>query len=111
MPLVRSLAFMIWAGCSTIWIVLAAIFVATTWDSSTREIHEVFEERERRCQSRYAEPAARERCLAIMELERFQSRSIAIFNRTTLVLAPPLLGFGAVMFTRRRRPPVPKGKR
>ena len=110
MPLVRSLAFMIWAGCSAVWIVAAAIFVLSTWESSTREIHEVFEERERRCVSRYSEPRARERCLAIMELERFQSRSIAMFNWTMLVLGPPLLGFGAVLFVRRRNSRTPKGK-
>lgn len=111
MPLVRSLAFMVWAGCSTVWIVAAALFVFTTWESSTREIHEVFDAREQRCLSRYSEPAARERCLAIMELERFQSRSIAMFNRTMLVLGPPLLGFGGVMIVRRRRAPSREGKR
>lgn len=111
MPLVRSLAFMIWTGCSVAWIVSTAIFVYTTWESSTRGIHELFQERERRCISRYSDPRARERCLAIMELERFQSRSIAVFNRATLVLGPPLLGLGGVLFVRRRNSPTAKGKR
>lgn len=111
MSLFRSLAFMIWAGCTVVWVAATATLVLTTWRSSTSEIHEVFKERERQCLSRYSEPRARERCLAIMELERFQSRSIAIFNRSMLVLGPPMLGFGAVLFVRRRRSRAEKGKR
>jgi len=111
MPLVRSLVFMIWIGFSVIWVVAAGLLVIMTWQSSTSEIHEVFVERERRCLSRYSEPQARERCLTIMELERFQSRSIAMFNRTILVMGPPLLGFGAVLFVRRRKSPTSKDGR
>jgi hypothetical protein len=102
MPLTRSLAFMIWAGFSAVWIVAAAILVFSTWQSSTAEIHQIYEQRERGCVSRYAEPQARERCLIIMDLERFQSRSIAMFNRAMLILGPPLLGFGVVLNLRRR---------
>jgi hypothetical protein len=111
MPLVRSLAFMIWAGCASLWIVAAAVFVFMTWESSTREIHQVFEQRERGCISRYADVQARERCLIIIDLERFQSRSIAIFNRSLMVLAPPLLGFGAVLFLHRRQSRPARRKR
>jgi hypothetical protein len=111
MTLFRSLAFMIWAGFSVVWVVATAILVLTTWQSSTGEIQEIFKERERQCLSRYSEPRARERCLAIMELERFQSRSIAMFNRTMLVLGPPMLGFGGVLFVRRRKSRAEEGKR
>ena len=66
------------------------------------DIHALYEKRERQCIARYPEKAARERCLLIMDLERFQSRSIAIFNRTALVLGPPLIGLGAMAFLRRK---------
>ena len=111
MPLVRTLAFVIWAGLSTIWIVAGSIFVLSTWEDSTREVFDIYKHRERQCVARYAEPGARERCLLIMDLERFQSRSIAMFNRGMFILGPPLIGIATVMYIQRRRPPIKKRKR
>lgn len=111
MPLARTVAVMIWLGLSAIWIVVTAIFVVWTWESSTQELHDLYEKRERQCVSRYSAPDARERCLVIMELERYQSRSIAMFNRGLLVLGPPLLGLGIVVYSRRRKQTVQKRKR
>jgi hypothetical protein len=111
MPRVRSLAFMIWAGLSAIWIVAGSIFVLSTWENSTRAVRETYKQRERQCVARYAEADARERCLLIMDLERFQSRSIAMFNRGLLVLGPPLVGFVVVAYLQRRRRPAKTRKR
>lgn len=101
---------MIWAGLSAIWIVAGSVFVLSTWDGSTQEVLSVYKQRERQCVARYAEPDARERCLQIMELERFQSRSIAMFNRGLLVLGPSLIGFGVLSYLQRRRRTAQKRK-
>jgi hypothetical protein len=111
MPLTRPLAFLIWAGLSTIWILAGSIYVLSTWTSSTREVHDLYERRESQCISRYSDLQARARCLVIMDLERFQSRSIAMFNRGLLILGPPVIGFGVVSYLRRRRGQAKKRKR
>jgi hypothetical protein len=102
---------MVWAGLSVIWIAAALFFVLSTWESSTHAVHELYDQRERQCVSRYADPQARERCLIIMDLERFQSRSIAMFNRAMLVLGPPILGLGIPLYFHRRRRPAPRKRR
>lgn len=111
MPLAKTLPFMIWVGLTSIWIVATLFFVLSTWTTSTRELHNIYEFRESQCAARYSAPVARERCLAIMDLERFQSRSIAMFNRGMLILGPPLIGFGMVAYLRLRKRPAPKRKR
>ncbi|UUX49731.1 hypothetical protein NUH88_20325 [Nisaea acidiphila] len=62
-----------------------------------------FSLREQTCIARYRDAEARDRCLSIMLLERFQTRSIMIANRTLACLALPLIGFGLLVYLRRRR--------
>ena len=111
MPLPQILPFIIWVGLSTLWIMVTSIFVLSAWTTSTREIHEIYERRANQCTARYTDPLARERCLTIMDLERFQSRSIVMFNRGMLILGPPLIGFSMVAYLHLRKRSTPKRKR
>jgi hypothetical protein len=51
---------------------------------------------------------ARERCLVIMDLEKFQGQAIAIFNRFALAFTPPLIGVFILFYMIRK--PTPKKK-
>jgi hypothetical protein len=111
MRLVKTLGFLIWASLATPWIVGWSIVSVSTWESSTRDIGELYEQRKRKCAASYSEPVARERCRVIMELERTQGYSIAMFNRGLLIMAPPLIGLGVAAYLARRRRPANLRKR
>ena len=92
----------------TTWIV----FLTLSWGSIMADIDRDYDKREQFCKTRYSDVAARDRCLIVMDLERFQSRSIAIFNRVLLVIGPPLVGFGVVYYlSRRTRRPIARKPR
>ena len=88
---------------SFIWAVsLGAVFVER-WSEDLPPVDRVYRLQEQTCKARYRDAAALDRCLRIMELERFQARSIMIANRVLASLAPPLIGFGVLVYLRRRR--------
>lgn len=81
---------------------LGALFVSR-WSGDIAPVEQTYTLREQTCKARYREAEARDRCLLIMDLERFQARSIMVANRALACLAPPLIGFGVLVYLRRRR--------
>ena len=110
MPFVRSYLFLAWIVLALAWAVGAAAWTTITWSGAMAGITAEYQSRETFCRSRYGgDPPARDRCIVIMELERFQTRSVAVFNRALLGVGPPLAGFAAALWWHRRqqRKPAP----
>lgn len=103
MRLVKTFPFVIWAGLSALWAAVWLVVVLINWERSMAEVNAVYKQRENQCMARYSDAEARERCMLIMDLERFQTRSIAAFNRWLLIAGPPLIGLGVVVYLYRRR--------
>ena len=98
MQFTKSVIFLIWASVSLVWVLASSVGGVVTWGPSIQGIHAVYKQRENQCTARYPDPLARERCLQIMNLERFQAQSISILNRFLLVACPPIVSFGLVFF-------------
>lgn len=96
---------------AALWVAACLVVVIITWEQSMAEVRGLHEQRERECNARYSAPDARERCMLLMDLERFQARSVAMFNRWLLIAGPPLIGLGAVVYLHRRRRPPARGTR
>ncbi|MDA1310596.1 MAG: hypothetical protein O2985_13465 [Proteobacteria bacterium] len=111
MRLMKTPAFMIWAGVSTLWIVIWLSIVISSWDSAMAGINALHIQRVNRCVSNYADMAARERCLILMDLEQFQARSVSIFNRALGIGGPPLFGLMVVLYLGRRSKSSPGRRR
>lgn len=100
--LFRSLAFVLWIAGSLLWAAPWGLFFAASWPDHAAPVRSEYFGREQFCKSRYGEPTAQDRCITIMELERFQSFSIMIANRTLVALLPPLIALGALVYLRGR---------
>ncbi len=93
----------IWALVSLIWIIPLAIFFLNRWDQDLAPVDRTYLIRTQTCKASYREQDAQGRCLLIMELEHFQSRSIMTANRMLACAGPPLIGLGLLVYLRRRR--------
>ena len=96
--LIKTVPFLICLLLSTFWIVGASIFVVSSWEKAQTSITSFYKKREIHCKVRYVNTEARERCLKIMDLERFQQRSILIFNNVLLIFGLPLTGLFVVTY-------------
>lgn len=94
---------LIWALISLIWVVPLAIFFLNRWDRDMAPVDRTYLLRAQTCKASYRDQDAQDRCLLIMELERFQSSSIMTANRVLACAAPPLIGLGLLVYLRRRR--------
>ena len=100
--MIKSLPFMIWSIGSTLWILAWLGYFLFAWPSTMAPINKQFDKRELTCKTRYYEKAPQGRCILIMDLERYQARSIAMANRALAMFVPPILGFVAVRVFRSR---------
>ena len=96
--LIKTVPFFVYFLLSTFWIVGASIFVVASWEKAQTSITSIYKKREIHCKVRYVNTEARERCLKIMDLERFQQRSISIFNNVLLIFGLPLTGLFVVTY-------------
>ena len=96
MRLIKTVPFFVYFLLSTFWIVGASIFVVASWEKAQTSITSIYKKREIHCKVRYVNTEARERCLKIMDLERFQQRSISIFNNVLLIFG--LIFVGKILF-------------
>ncbi|MEP2186269.1 hypothetical protein [Roseibium sp.] len=92
-----------WALISLIWLIPLAFFFLNRWDQDLAPVDRTYLLRAQTCKASYREQDAQDRCLLIMELEHFQSRSIMTANRVLACAAPPLIGLGLLVYLRRRR--------
>jgi len=100
--LIKTLPFLIYLLLSTFWVISTSIFVISSWENTQTNITSVYKKRATHCKAHYAEIEARERCLTIMSLEKFQQRSIAVFNNLLLIFGLPLIGLLAVSYLIRK---------
>ncbi|WP_420405362.1 hypothetical protein [Nisaea sp.] len=97
---------MIWpvfATVSLLWIGAFAWLFLVRWSEDIAPVDRTYLLREQACIASYRDPEARDRCLLIMELERFQTRSIMVANRVLAGASLPLIGFGVLVYLGRRR--------
>lgn len=92
-----------WFAISLLWTILLGSYFLDRWEQQFSPVAHTYLVREQSCKASYSDQAAQERCLDIMKLERFQSHSIMIANRVLACSAPPLIGFGLIVYLRRRR--------
>jgi len=102
LPVIKKVFLFITMGFSAIWIFGASIFVVSNWETSMSATEKLYQTRKTLCKNRYADAAARERCIIIMDLENFQEKSIAIFNRSLLIIGLPTLAVVIVYILNRR---------
>lgn len=96
------LIWLLFLVVSGLWIAGFGFLFVGRWSTDLAPVDRTYVLREQTCKARYREVDARERCLLIMDLERFQTRSIMIANRALACLGPPLIGFGVLVYLRRR---------
>jgi hypothetical protein len=104
----RRIALVAWLVVSILWVGALGVWFWSAWPNHVAPVEAQFVGREGFCGARYDDPAARERCVIIMDLERFQARSIMMFNRGLALLGPPLIGLGLIHYLRRPRMPRPR---
>lgn len=88
---------------SVLWIGVFCWFFLDRWTENIAPVDRTYLLREQSCKATYRDTDARDRCLLIMELERFQTRSIMIANRALVCASLPLIGFGILVYLGRRR--------
>ncbi len=91
----------IWLLLSLLWIGGTTPLAISGWGSVTSAADQHHSGRVAFCRGRYGDAAARQRCIDVMDLERFQDLAKAVFNRVLLVLGPPGLGLGVLVWFRR----------
>jgi len=67
----------------------SVITVSYTWGNFSSSTLKTYNGQKLKCKTLYYETASRERCLTIMELENFQTKSIGIFNRVLIIISLP----------------------
>lgn len=102
-PLKSSLIWPAFATASILWIGAFSWLFIARWPEDLAPVDRTYILREQTCKATYRETAARDRCLLIMDLERFQTRSIMIANRVITCTSLPLIGFGILVYLGRRR--------
>jgi hypothetical protein len=75
--------------CSTLWIIGSIIAVSYTWENFSSSTLKNYNIQKLKCKTLYYEKAARERCITIMDLEHFQTKSIGVFNRVLIITSFP----------------------
>ena len=100
--LIKTVPFLIYLLLSTFWIISTSIFVISSWENTQTDITSVYKKRATHCKVHYVKIEARERCLTIMSLEKFQQRSISVFNNLLLIFGLPLIGLLAVSYLIRK---------
>ena len=108
MPLTRTISIAIYISLSIIWITGSFVGIAATWAQSQTSVKFLYKKRESQCKASYINMEARERCLVIMDLEKFQGQAIAIFNRFALAFGPPLIGVFILFYMIRKFAPKKK---
>ena len=74
---------------STIWIIGSVTAVSYTWGNFSSPTLRNYNIQKVKCKTLYYEDASRERCLTLMELENFQTKSIEVFNRVLIIISFP----------------------
>ncbi len=74
---------------STIWIIGSVTAVSYTWENFSSPTLRNYNIQKVKCKTLYYEDASRERCLTLMELENFQTKSIGVFNRVLMIISFP----------------------
>ena len=87
---------------SLIWLSSLSVFFLNRWNHDLDPINRTYSARTQICSANYSEPKAQKRCIQIMDLEHFQSRSIMIANRVLACTIPPLIGLGLLVYLGRR---------
>jgi hypothetical protein len=108
LPLTKTISIAIYISLSVFWITGSFIGIVTTWEQSQTNTKLLYKKRENQCKMGYISMDARERCLVIMNLERFQGQAIAIFNRSFLAFGPPLIGVFILFYMIRNSTPKKK---
>ena len=98
-----KLISLLWLLISLSWMLPLGTYFLSGWERDFIPVERTYSVREQSCKATYRDPEARERCLSIMRLERFQSHSIMIANRVLACAAPPLIGFALLVYLRRRQ--------
>lgn len=101
-----KLISLLWVLVSLIWMLPLGAYFLNSWEADLSPVERTYSAREQSCNAAYSDPEARERCLNIMRLERFQSHSIMIANRALACAVPPLIGFALLVYLRRRQSTV-----
>jgi len=96
--LIKTVPFLIYLLLSSFWVIITSIFVISSWENAQNNITSIYKKRATHCKIHYVKIEARERCLTIMSLEKFQQRSISVFNNLLLILGLPLIGLLAVSY-------------
>lgn len=99
----RPFVLAIWLAVSLAWAAALGAWFWTAWPGHVAPVEAKFVGRETFCGARYADPAQRDRCIIIMDLERFQARSIMMFNRGLALFGPPLIALGVIVYLHRPR--------
>ena len=108
MPLTRTISIAVYISLSIIWVTGSFVSIAATWGQSQTSVNLLYKKRESQCKASYINMEARERCLGIMDLEKFQGQAIAIFNRFSLGFGPPLIGIFILFYMIRKSAPKKK---
>ena len=85
----RNILLICLITCSTIWIIGSMIAVSYTWQNFSSSTFRNYNIQKLKCKTLYYENASRDRCLTIMELDNFQTRSIGVFNRVLIIISLP----------------------
>ncbi|MBO6561270.1 MAG: hypothetical protein JJ959_12070 [Nisaea sp.] len=102
-PLISSVIWPAFIAVSILWIGAFAWLFLDRWSEDLAPVERTYMLQEQTCKAAYRETEARDRCILIMELDRFQSRSIMIANRVLACASLPLIGFGILVYLGRRR--------
>jgi hypothetical protein len=84
--------------CSTLWIIGSIIAVSYTWENFSSSTLKNYNIQKLKCKTLYYEKAARERCITIMDLEHFQTKSIGVFNRVLIITSFPSISLLSFYF-------------
>jgi len=109
-PLKFRMIWPVFFAVSIIWISAFSWLFLNRWSDDLAPVERTYLLREQSCKAAYRDAEARNRCLAIMQLESFQTRSIMIANRVLASASLPLIGFGILVYLGRRRT-AGKGRR
>ena len=74
---------------STLWVIGSVIAISYTWQNFSSSTSRNYNIQKLKCKTLYYENASRERCLTIMKLDNFQTKSVGVFNRVLIITSFP----------------------